>query len=148
MTDLAASLGLQQLKKLPHFTAQRKRLTEYYDQAFADLEDYILPLRRRDYVDSAYHLYVVQIKEENLTIDRDGMLDALQKYKIGVGVHFRALHLHPWYMERFGFQRGMLPKTEYAGDRVLSLPLFTELSQTDQDYIVEMTRHLILTNRK
>lgn len=148
MTDMAACLGIHQLKKLPQFTADRKRLTEYYDKAFADLHDYLVPLKRRDYVESAYHLYVIQIKSENLNIDRDGMLDGLQKHKIGVGVHFRALHLHPWYQQRFGFQRGMLPATEYAGDRVLSLPLFTELSQADQDYIIEVTRHLILSNRK
>lgn len=148
MTDVAASLGLHQLKKLPQFTAARRRLTEYYDEAFADLSDYLMPLKRRDYVDTAYHLYVIQIKSENLTIDRDGMLDALQKHKIGVGVHFRALHFHPWYVERFGYKRGMYPNTEYASDRVLSLPLFTELSQVDQDYIIDVMRHLILSHRK
>jgi dTDP-4-amino-4,6-dideoxygalactose transaminase len=148
MTDVAASLGLHQLKKLPRFTADRRRLTEYYDQAFDDLSDYLVPLKRREYVDSAYHLYVLQIKSENLTIDRDGMLAELQKYKIGVGVHFRALHFHPWYQQRFGYQRGMYPRTEYASDRVLSLPLFTELSQVDQDYIIDVTRHVIMNHRK
>ncbi len=148
MTDLAASLGLHQLKKLPQFTERRKQLTENYDRAFAGLEDFLLPLKRRDYVDSAYHLYVLQVKSENLTIDRDGMLDALQKHKIGVGVHFRALHLHPWYQQNFGFSRGMLPRTEYASDRVISLPLFTALTQADQEYIIEVVRHLISTHQK
>ena len=148
MSDLAGALGIHQLKKLPSFTVQRKELTEYYDQAFADLSDYIVPLKVRDYVESAYHLYVLQVKSENLNIDRDGMLDAYQQHKIGIGVHFRALHLHPWYQENMGFSRGMLPKTEYASDRVVSLPLFTALEREDQDYIIEVTRHLILSNRK
>lgn len=148
MTDVAASLGLQQLKKLPKFTADRKRITEYYDEAFAELSDYIVPLRRREYVDSAYHLYVLQFRTEHLTIDRDGLLDAIQKYKIGVGVHFRPLHLHPWYQENMNFKRGMFPKTEYAGDRLLSLPLFTSLSQNDQDYIIEVVKHLVRKHRK
>ncbi len=146
MTDLAAALGRQQLKKLPQFTRARKELTEYYDTAFSDLHDYVVPLKRRDYVDSAYHLYVLQIKSENLRIDRDGMLDALQSYKIGVGVHFRALHLHPWYRQNFGFKPGMLPRTEYAADRVISLPLFTALKRDEQDYVIEITRHLIESN--
>lgn len=146
MTDLAAALGRQQLKKLPQFTRARKELTEYYDTAFSDLHDYVVPLKRRDYVDSAYHLYVLQIKSENLRIDRDGMLDALQSYKIGVGVHFRALHLHPWYRQNFGFKPGMLPRTEYAADRVISLPLFTALKREEQDYVIEITRHLIESN--
>lgn len=147
MTDLAACLGLHQLDKLPTFTAERKRLTEYYDQAFADLSDYIVPLKRCGYVESAYHLYVLQVKSENLKIDRDGLLAGLQKHKIGVGVHFRPLHLHPWYREHFGYRRGMYPKTEYAGDRVLSLPLFTSLAGQDQDYIIDVTRQLVLNNR-
>lgn len=148
MTDLAASLGLHQLKKLPSFTVKRKELSEYYDRAFADLSDYLVPLKVREHVESAYHLYVLQIKNENLTIDRDGMLDGYQRHKIGIGVHFRALHLHPWYQENMGFRRGMLPKTEYASDRVVSLPLFTALERADQDYIIDVTRHLILSHRK
>lgn len=148
MSDLAGALGIHQLKKLPTFTVQRKALTEYYDQAFADLSDYIVPLKVREHVESAYHLYVLQVKSENLTIDRDGMLDAFQQHKIGIGVHFRALHLHPWYQENMGFRRGMLPKTEYASDRVVSLPLYTALERADQDYIIDVTRHLILSHRK
>lgn len=148
MPDLMGALGLHQLRKLPQFTVKRQELTEYYDAAFADLSDYLVPLRRRDNVDPAYHLYVLQIKSENLTIDRDGMLDEYQKHKIGIGVHFRALHLHPWYQENMGFRRGMYPKTEYASDRVVSLPLFTALSRADQDYVIEVTRHLILSHRK
>jgi dTDP-4-amino-4,6-dideoxygalactose transaminase len=148
MSDLMGGLGLHQLRKLPQFTVKRRELTEYYDAAFADLSDYIVPLQVRDYVDSAYHLYVLQIKSENLTIDRDGMLDGYQKHKIGIGVHFRALHLHPWYQQNMGFQRGMYPKTEYASDRVVSLPLFTALQRSDQDYIIDVTRHLILSHQK
>ncbi len=148
MSDLAASLGVHQLKKLSGFTKKRRELTEYYDEAFADLSEYLTPLARRDHVDTAYHLYVLQIKSENLTIDRDGMLDAYQKHKIGIGVHFRALHLYQWYRENMGYTRGMYPKTEYASDRVLSLPLFTTLAQADQDYIIDVTRHLILKHRK
>lgn len=148
MPDLMGALGLHQLRKLPGFTVKRKELTEYYNAAFADLADYLVPLQVRDHVESAYHLYVLQIKSENLTIDRDGMLDAYQKHKIGIGVHFRALHLHPWYQENMGYRRGMYPNTEYASDRVVSLPLFTALSRADQDYIIDVTRHLILSHRK
>jgi dTDP-4-amino-4,6-dideoxygalactose transaminase len=148
MPDLMGALGLHQLRKLPGFTVKRKELTEYYNAAFADLADYLAPLQVRNHVESAYHLYVLQIKSENLTIDRDGMLDAYQKHKIGIGVHFRALHLHPWYQENMGYRRGMYPNTEYASDRVVSLPLFTALSRADQDYIIDVTRHLILSHRK
>jgi dTDP-4-amino-4,6-dideoxygalactose transaminase len=148
MPDLMGALGLHQLRKLPGFTAKRKELCAYYDAAFADLSDYIVPLSVREHVESAYHLYILQVKSENLTIDRDGMLDGYQRHKIGIGVHFRALHLHPWYQENMGYRRGMYPKTEYAGDRVVSLPLFTALSRPDQDYIIDVTRHLVLSHLK
>ena len=148
MPDVMGALGIHQLRKLPQFTVKRKELTEYYNAAFADLSDYLQVLQVREHVEPAYHLYVLQVKSENLTFDRDGMLDAYQRHKVGIGVHFRALHLHPWYQENMGFKRGMYPKTEYASDRVVSLPLFTALSRADQDYIIDVTRHLILSHRK
>ncbi len=143
MTDVAAALGLQQLKRLPQFTAARKRLTERYDQAFADLPDLVGLLQRRDYAGCAYHLYVIQVKTENLTADRDQILNEIQSYNIGVGVHFRALHLHKWYREHFGYKPGMLPKTEYAGDRVISLPLYPDLAEEDQEFIIDVVRFIL-----
>lgn len=143
MSDLAACLGIHQLQKLEGFTLRRKAMTERYDAAFADLGDLVQVLVRRDYVDCAYHLYVLVVKSENLRVGRDQVLNEIQAYNIGVGVHFRALHLHPWYMDNFGYQRGLLPKTEYAGDRVISIPLYPGMSDDDQAYVIEVVRHVL-----
>ncbi len=148
MPDLAAAIGLHQLRKLPEFTAKRKKLVEVYDEAFRDLHDYLLPLRRRPYVDAAYHLYVILVKTENLRVDRDFILQEIQAHKIGVGVHFRALHLHPWYAENLGYRRGELPRTEYAGDRVISLPLYPDLSEEQQAYVIEVVRSIVKRHRR
>ena len=148
LTDLASAMGLCQLKKLPRFLEEREEQTARYDEGLADLGDLVQVLVRRPYVRSACHLYVIQVKAENLKVDRDGVIAQLQEDRVGIGVHFRSTHLHSFYQERFGFRRGMLPRTEYAGDRVISLPLYPGLPVADQEYVIEALRHILLRNRK
>lgn len=142
MFDLQAALGLCQLKRIDDFWKERKRQFEYYDNAFRDLPE-ILPLTVREHVKSSYHLYVIQVKTEELGIDRDTFMNALQAENIGIGIHFRAVHLHPFYMDTFGFKRGMFPKAEYASDRVISLPLYPGLPEEDMQLVVEAVRKLV-----
>ncbi|MBI3925885.1 MAG: DegT/DnrJ/EryC1/StrS aminotransferase family protein [Armatimonadetes bacterium] len=148
MPDLQACLGIHQLRKLPEFTRRREQLTLAYDDAFSDLSALLAPLRRRPYVESAYHLYVVCVKTENLKAGRDEILNQIQSYNIGVGVHFRAVHLHSWYRSHFGYREGMLPHTEYAGDRVISLPLYPAMTDEDQAYVIEVVRSILLRHRR
>lgn len=146
--DLASSLGLVQLRKLGSFRAERQRQTERYDAALADLSHLARPLARRPYVESAFHLYVLVLETDRLKAGRDQILNEIQAEKVGVGVHFRSVHLHPYYQETFGFRRGMLPRTEEAGDRVVSIPLYPGLSQPDQEYVIEVVRRVLLRHQR
>lgn len=148
LSDLAASLGLCQIRKLDRFLVEREQQAARYDAAFSDLDDLVRLLVRRPHVRSACHLYVLQVRSENLKVDRDQVMDEIQADKVGIGVHFRAVHLHPFYRQRFGFDRGMLPNTEYASDRVISIPLHPGLSEEDQDYVIQVVRRVLLRNRK
>lgn len=148
LTDIASAMGLCQLKKLPRFLEEREAQYARYNDGFADLADLVQVLARRPYVRSACHLYVIQVKSENLKVDRDGVIEGIQAENVGIGIHFRSTHLHSYYRERFGFERGMLPKTEYAGDRVISLPLYPGLSVDDQEYVIQVVRRVLLRNRK
>ena len=148
LSDVASSLGLCQLRKLDRFLEDRERQAERYDRAFADLGDFVGVLAHRPHVRSARHLYVLQVKSENLRADRDQVMNEIQADQVGIGIHFRAVHLHPFYRERFGFQRGMLPRTEYASDRVLSIPLYPGLSEADQDYVIEVVRRVLLRHAR
>ncbi|HEY3317435.1 MAG TPA: DegT/DnrJ/EryC1/StrS family aminotransferase [Coriobacteriia bacterium] len=141
MFDIQAALGLAQLRKVDGFRESRKRLTERYDEGLHDLPALRL-MERRDYVKTAYHLYVVRVTPGS-PLSRDELMAALQARGIGVGVHFRAVHLHPYYREAYGFRPGMFPESELAGDSVVSLPLFPSMTDAEVDRVVQAL-HAIL----
>src|SRR5215470_8237450 len=96
---------------------------------------------------SPQHLYVILLRTERLSRTRDEFLDALQRENIGVGVHFRALHLHPYYRDRFGFKPGQLPAAEYASDRLLSLPLYPGMDDRAVEDTIAAVRKVVHRSR-
>jgi dTDP-4-amino-4,6-dideoxygalactose transaminase len=78
-----------------------------------------------------------------LTADRDTIMNAIQAENVGIGIHFRAVHLHPFYAETFGFRRGMYPNAEYYSDRTISLPLYPRMTDADADDVVAAVRKVI-----
>lgn len=122
MMDIQAAIGLHQLARIEARYARRTAIWTEYDRAFAGL-----PLQRPAPVDAgtvhARHLYTVLVDEASAGVTRDALRTRLQQRGISTSVHFRALHLHPYYQERFGFRRGMFPVAESVSDTTLSLPL-------------------------
>jgi len=147
MYDLQAALGLAQLPKLDGFWTRRRAIALAYDAALAPMPE-IGRLGILDAVRPAYHLYVVILRIEELSRSRDEILNALQKENIGIGVHFRALHLQPFYRDSFGFQPGQLPVAEHATDRILSLPLYPAMTDGDvADTIAAVTKVIAHSRR-
>lgn len=142
MFDIQAALGLCQLAKIDDFWKRRKNYTEIYDQAFKEVPE-IIPLVKEGDIKHAYHLYVILVKTEELTVSRDVILKEIQAKGIGVGVHFRALHLHPFYRKTFGFRRGQFPVAEYASDRVISLPLYPKMEEWDVNKVINTVKKII-----
>lgn len=134
MFDLQAALIDVQLDRVDAFRVRRKALVEAYDEAFLENEA-LRPLARREYVKAGYHLYVVRVSPA-AGLSRDEFMTAVQAQGIGLGVHFRAVHLHPYYRETFGFRPGMFPVAEAAGDAVVSLPLYPGLTDGEFDRVV------------
>lgn len=147
MSDLQAALGLCQLQKLDRFWSERCEQVEYYASAFVEIPE-IIPLSVRSNVRSSYHLYVIQLETEKLGVDRNTFLKAMEAENIGIGIHFRAVHLHPFYRQRFGFGPGLCPIAEGASDRVISLPLYPGLDRSDQELVVEAVRKLVSIYRQ
>ncbi len=142
MTDIQASLGLCQLAKIEDFLKLRQKHVAAYDEAFKDMEA-IVRIGRIPDIKHAEHLYVIMLKTDMLNASRDKVLSALQKENIGVSVHFQALHLHPYYRQRFGFSEGAFPVTEYAAERILSLPLYPGLAEQDVCDVIEAVRKVV-----
>jgi len=130
MSDLNASIGMHQIKKVERFMTLRKKYVSMYDRAFADVAE-LETLAVRDYATHAHHLYVISLHLERLTIDRDGFLDAIQSTGIGVALHYVALHLQPYYVKNFNTKPQDFPIASNYSERVITLPLYPKMSSAD-----------------
>ena len=146
LSDVLAAIGLAQLPKLEPFWVERRRLVGLYDARLADLAEIIRPGVRPG-VRPAYHLYSVRLRLEALRWTRDQILAAIQAEQIGLGIHFRALHLHPYYRQRFGFAPGLCPVAEAASERLLSLPLYPGLTEADVTDVAAALRKVLAVAR-
>ena len=146
MMDLQAALGLHQMAKLDRFNARRKELAERYGRLLCDVP-HVKPLGTPAYPHHhAWHLYIVRLELEALSIGRDDVMGQLQERNIGTGLHFPALHLASWYANKYGYRTGSLPRTEHAGERIFSLPLYPLMSDRDQDDVVAALRAVLTSH--
>jgi perosamine synthetase len=136
LPDLAASLGLAQLRKLAGFHARRCRLAARYDRGLAHLDAVERPPHAPPDGAHAWHLYMIRLRTGVLRIDRDGFIDELRARNVGTSVHFIPLHLHPYYQQTWGYRSGQFPGAEEAWSRVVSLPLYPAMSDGDVDDVV------------
>jgi dTDP-4-amino-4,6-dideoxygalactose transaminase len=148
MMDIQAALGIHQLRKLDRFIEQRTSIAEFYNSAFADVAEVITPSSVPYAHRHAWHLYTPLVKIENLSIDRDAFMAELKKENIGTGLHFKAVHHHPYYKENLPVAPGELPNADYASDRILSLPLFPKMSMADAEDVVEAVKNVLARTRK
>src|SRR2546429_2606369 len=108
MTDIQAALGLWQLKKLAGFQERRREVVRSYQEAFRDADALELPVERAD-VEHAWHLYVLRLVPETLSIGRDRFIDELTARNIGTSVHFIPIHLHPYYRDKYAYAPQRFP---------------------------------------
>ena len=107
-----------------------------------EFEEIVL-LKNSENIRHAHHLYIIMLYIEKLRISRDDFVKALRKENIGTGIHFRSLHIQPYYKERFKFKESDLPNANYISDRILSLPLYPKMSQYDADTVIKAVKKLI-----
>ncbi|MGE5219476.1 MAG: DegT/DnrJ/EryC1/StrS family aminotransferase, partial [Chloroflexota bacterium] len=141
LTDVAAALGLVQLKRADSFYRARKRIAELYDAGFAEVAETRTPAVGGD-VQHAWHLYVIQLELERLRTGRDEFIEALKNQGIGTSVHFIPLHLHPYYRERFGYGGHDFPVASAAFERLISLPIYPGMTDSQVDRVIEAVRNI------
>jgi dTDP-4-amino-4,6-dideoxygalactose transaminase len=139
LTDIQAAMLQPQLARIEALRETRQRLARAYDEAFSEVAD-VRPLPRTPGVVSAHHLYPVQVPAAR----RDALLAFLRDQGVGVGVHYRAVHLLRYPRERFGTQRGQLPRAEAIGDATLSIPLFPGLRHEEQAAVIQRVKEGLL----
>jgi dTDP-4-amino-4,6-dideoxygalactose transaminase len=147
MTDIQAGLGIHQLKKLDRFIETRADYARLYSKAFADMPEIETPLVHPDRK-HAWHLYVIRLMLERLTIDRAQFIEELRARNIGASVHFIPVHLHPYYRLRFKYQPGDLKRAEYLYDRIVSLPLYPGMTEDDVQDVIRAVYNIISMSRR
>ncbi|MGO4367027.1 UDP-4-amino-4,6-dideoxy-N-acetyl-beta-L-altrosamine transaminase [Pseudomonas sp. PAB10] len=140
MTDLHAALGLSQMARLDSFVAKRRQLAARYDRLLADLP-LVLPVAQAG-TQSAWHLYVVRLRLDEISVTQREVFDTLRAAGIGVNLHYIPVHLQPYY-RKLGFEDGDFPEAERYFSEAVSLPLFPLLSDEQQDYVVEQLRSVV-----
>jgi dTDP-4-amino-4,6-dideoxygalactose transaminase len=145
MTDIQASLGIHQLRRLDGFVQRRREIANAYRSAFADLTQLQLPQERPDR-DHIYHLFPVQVAAD-AGVSRDGFINELKKARIGTSVHFVPVHRHPFYRRTYGYSPGAFPEAERIYRGLVSLPLYPRMTDADVADVVAAVRGVLLDAR-
>ena len=147
LTDLAAALGIQQLKRSDDFYKRRREIAWMYGEGFSDLEACAIP-READYGTHAWHLYILELNLPALAKGRDEVIRSLGQKGIGTSVHFIPLHLHPVYQRSFGYRLGAYPIAERAFERAISLPIYPGMTDDNVGRVVEAVRDTLNAFRR
>lgn len=143
MSDIQASLGIHQLKKLDHFIHRRQDITQIYNDYFKNIAEMNIPKIAPYPARHAHHLYIMQLNLEKLKINRDEFIRALKAENIGCGIHFRSLHIQPYYRDRFKFKPRDFPNAAFISERIISLPLYPKMTQDNVTHVTKIIDKLI-----
>uniref|UniRef100_A0A6C0E4Q9 DegT/DnrJ/EryC1/StrS aminotransferase family protein n=1 Tax=viral metagenome TaxID=1070528 RepID=A0A6C0E4Q9_9ZZZZ len=144
--DLLCAMGINQLTKLDSFIEKRKKIASIYDREFLSYSDLFTGLTEK--YTSVYHIYVIKLKLDNLTCDRDEVFKALKHEGIGVNVHYMPIHLHPYYINKFNTFVGMCPVAENIYKEIITLPIFPLMTIEDINDVIRAVKKVILYYKK
>ncbi|HIE59000.1 MAG TPA: UDP-4-amino-4,6-dideoxy-N-acetyl-beta-L-altrosamine transaminase [Persephonella sp.] len=136
MTDIQASLGISQLKKLDRFIKKRREIAKIYNQAFKNIPYFDIPIEK-EYAFHSYHLYPIRLKKDYKDKKAD-IFKALRDNGIGVQVHYIPVYWQPYY-QKIGYEKGLCPKAEDFYQREISLPIFPAITDNDVNYVIQKT---------
>lgn len=147
MTDIAASIGVHQLKKIADFQKRREWIARQYDEAFSDLPLRIPFVKRPDDI-HAWHLYVIQLELESLAIDRNKFIELMSEEGIGTSVHFIPLHIQPYWRDKYSYKPEDFPIALDVYQRSVSLPIYPKMSDSDVGRVIDAVRDILLQHSK
>jgi dTDP-4-amino-4,6-dideoxygalactose transaminase len=147
LTDIAAAIGIEQLKKCTHFWEIRQRYAALYNEGFQDVPAIITPSVAPE-AQHAWHLYMIQLDLERLRIGRNEFIALLKQEGIGTSVHFIPLHLHPYYRDTFGYGPADFPRASFVFERIVSLPIYPKMTDADVQRVIDTVRSLVKRHRR
>lgn len=146
LTDVQCALGTSQMRKIDEFITRRRDIVKLYNNAFKDLEEIVTPFEA-EYSNSGWHIYVIKIKLDLLTVTRKEIFEALQAENIGVNVHYLPVYMHPYYRS-LGYKKGSCPNAEDLYEHMITLPLFPSMAIKDVNDVVAAVNKVMEYYRK
>ncbi|MGX2975272.1 DegT/DnrJ/EryC1/StrS family aminotransferase [Ursidibacter arcticus] len=140
LPDICSAIGLQQLKKIDHFYEKRVVMAQKYNELLADLP-IILPPQPEKNSTHAWHIYPIRL-EENCGINRDEFIAKMSEKGIGCSVHFIPLHKQPVWRDTYHLKAEDFPVAERVYASIVSIPLFTKMTESDQDRVINSIREI------
>jgi len=141
MTEMQAALGVSQIERLQSITESRHKIAKRYNEKLVGLP-VVVPFQIEESY-SGLHLYVIRLKLDDLKATHLEVFNALRAANIGVNLHYIPVHLQPYYQKNFGFKVGDFPQAEKYYKEAISLPLYPDLTDEQQDYIVETLKDIL-----
>jgi dTDP-4-amino-4,6-dideoxygalactose transaminase len=145
LTDIAAAVGGQQLDRAESMRADREKIARFYLQALGDLDELELPPNPPDRV-HAWHLFPLRLRLDRIPLDRNAFIEKLHEERIGCSVHWRPLHLHPYYEQTYAWKPEHLPAASTVWQRLVSLPLFPGMTDSECEQVARAVRKLTGSN--
>jgi dTDP-4-amino-4,6-dideoxygalactose transaminase len=141
MTDIAAALGIHQAARAEEMRKDRERVAYRYMKAFGSMDEIELPPIDTNRIHS-WHLFPIKLRLDSLDIDRDAFIQLLKLRGVGCSVHWRPLHLHPYYQKMFGWQPEDCRTATEVWERLVSLPIFPDMTEKEITYVVSIVKEL------
>lgn len=141
MTDLAAALGISQLKKANSFQQKRAKIAAMYDEGLSSLP-IILPPRPAVGDLHSWHLYVIQLRDI-VGVSRDLFIERMFEQGIGCSVHYIPLHLHPYWRDSYSLKPEMFPVSQRVYERTVSLPLYSRMTETEVSRVIAAVKRAL-----
>jgi dTDP-4-amino-4,6-dideoxygalactose transaminase len=148
LCDILSALGSAQLKKCDAFWKRRCEVAEQYREGLMGVEELEMPPVADSHSTHAWHLFILRLRSESLSIDRKQMIDELKRMGIGTSVHFIPLHRHPYYRKNFACVPEDFPNAENAYARCLSLPVYPDLKYEEVERVIGAVKQIVSHNRK
>lgn len=142
LTDIAAAIGIAQLRKANLMWKRRKKIASMYNEALRDLPEIVTPTVKEG-EGHTWHLYVIKLNLEMLTIDRNQFIEELKNRGIGISVHFIPLHIHPYYRDAYGYKPEDFPVAYETYKRIISLPIYPKMTDKDVARVIEVVSDVI-----
>lgn len=141
LTDIAASIGLHQLARAEEMRLERESIATRYLAGLADVDEVELPPAPDNRIHS-WHLFPIKLRLDLLSVTRDSFIKKLKRLGVGCSVHWRPLHMHPYYREQFGWHPNDFPYASAVWQRLISLPIFPGMRDDEVDYVINTIKNI------